>query len=986
MTGNSKLKRAVGWALACLAALLLLPSAAFAAGNESRHPNYITDVFNEETGLPTGEANTVVQGRDGYLWIGSYGGLIRYDGSTFTDYSSRLESSAIRALFAGSDGALYIGTNDAGAYRLKDDEFTHLAPEGDRGFLCVRGFAEGPDGTVYAASTTGLGRINGEQIIPYQYPELENEHFLSVMLDLEGNLWAMSDSGDVCVLDETGVLATIASPALFHDGRIYAIAAGDWGELYFASAEGRLKILSEEPGATVMGDVSTYVCREIDLSELGAINHIKPLVDGTVLISALNGFGFLDGSGGFQRVDRPADKNLSANWAEIDHEGNRWVASSNYGVLRYSLGCYDSCNYNSNLGELTINAVTKSGDRFYLGTDSGILVFDDDWNALDTPLEETFRGVRIRNVATDARGRVWMASYSAHGAACYDPAADALTDFGTAEGLLSETVRVVFPLSDGRMLVGSQLGVNLIENGKVTESWSAAEGLENTSVLCAMEMDGRIFVGTDGSGIYEITASGLVHYGAEQGLSQGVVLRMAPDADGNGSFYACAGDKLYYFENGAFRVLSSMEHGAGSIYSIYDRNGRIWLLQNGGIFAADKAGVLNEETVYTAQYGVKCGLTGTLSANTWNYLDSDGALYMPTRSGVSKFHFFGPSVVMPRAILNNITVDDTVYEHPKSLTIPRDARRVTVDISELLFSDMSEFILAYQLEGFDTAETTTTDKHISVSYTNLPGGNYTMKIRIIDPLTGVSSAHADLQITKEKRLTEQIWFFLLCCAVATAAVIAAARLIVARKTRNLLKRQEEQSRYISDITKVFSQCVDLRDAYTNGHSARVAKYTRMLAEKLGKSPEEVERMYRIALLHDVGKISIPDAVLNKPGRLTDEEYTVMKSHSERGYDVLKNIDIAPELALGAGCHHERWDGRGYPKGLKEDEIPEVAQIIGVADTFDAMYSTRPYRKKMPLESVVAEIKRCRGTQLSPKVVDAFLQLVDEGAFRDDEVQ
>ena len=112
----------------------------------------------------------------------------------------------------------------------------------------------------------------------------------------------------------------------------------------------------------------------------------------------------------------------------------------------------------------------------------------------------------------------------------------------------------------------------------------------------------------------------------------------------------------------------------------------------------------------------------------------------------------------------------------------------------------------------------------------------------------------------------------------------------------------------------------------------------------------------------------------------------MKSHSERGYDVLKNIDIAPELALGAGCHHERWDGKGYPKGLKEDEIPEVAQIIGVADTFDAMYSTRPYRKKMPLESVVAEIKRCRGTQLSPKVVDAFLQLVDEGAFRDDEVQ
>ena len=196
----------------------------------------------------------------------------------------------------------------------------------------------------------------------------------------------------------------------------------------------------------------------------------------------------------------------------------------------------------------------------------------------------------------------------------------------------------------------------------------------------------------------------------------------------------------------------------------------------------------------------------------------------------------------------------------------------------------------------------------------------------------------------------------------------------------MLEEQKDKQRLINEMTKVFAKCIDMKDQYTQGHSTRVAIYTAMIAKKLGKSQEEIEKIFNIALLHDIGKISIPDKILNKPGRLDDDEFAIMKSHSQNGYNVLKEIEIAPDISLGAGCHHEKYDGSGYPRHLKGDEIPEVAQIIAVADAFDAMYSTRPYRRQMPLEEVVNEIKRCSGSQFNPKMVDAFLELIDQGAF------
>ena len=180
-----------------------------------------------------------------------------------------------------------------------------------------------------------------------------------------------------------------------------------------------------------------------------------------------------------------------------------------------------------------------------------------------------------------------------------------------------------------------------------------------------------------------------------------------------------------------------------------------------------------------------------------------------------------------------------------------------------------------------------------------------------------------------------------------------------------------------EVVQTLAEAIDAKDAYTNGHSSRVAAYTREIAKRAGYSERELRSIYMAGLLHDVGKIGIPDAVITKPGRLTDEEYAEIKQHPVIGAKILENIRDMPSLSEGARWHHERYDGRGYPDGLKGEQIPEKARIIAVADAYDAMTSNRSYRSGMQQEAVKAEIERCKGAQFDPRFADIMLQMIRE---------
>ncbi len=200
---------------------------------------------------------------------------------------------------------------------------------------------------------------------------------------------------------------------------------------------------------------------------------------------------------------------------------------------------------------------------------------------------------------------------------------------------------------------------------------------------------------------------------------------------------------------------------------------------------------------------------------------------------------------------------------------------------------------------------------------------------------------------------------------------------VDKQTRKAEEKKKQFQRLSIQVMQSLAGAIDAKDRYTKGHSQRVAMYSREIAGRYGYDEEKQEDVYFAGMLHDIGKIGIPNEIINKTGKLTDEEYEIIKTHPSIGGDILSNISEIPNIAIGARWHHERYDGKGYPDGLKGKDIPELARVIGVADAYDAMTSKRSYRDVLSQEIVRLEIKKGKGTQFDPVFAEIMLEMIDE---------
>ena len=258
-------------------------------------------------------------------------------------------------------------------------------------------------------------------------------------------------------------------------------------------------------------------------------------------------------------------------------------------------------------------------------------------------------------------------------------------------------------------------------------------------------------------------------------------------------------------------------------------------------------------------------------------------------------------------------------------------------------------------------------------------------ILYVDMNRNVENSTLDFEYSFNKSILSEP---LVVISLFSAAIWAIALLFVTAmemQAKRFRERHQRDNQIIEESIDTFTGFIDAKDPYTNGHSKRVALYTRLIAQELGYEGEDLDRIYYIALLHDCGKIGVPDNVLGKPGKLTDEEFQIIKSHTVKGGEILRSFKSIEGVNEGALYHHERYDGRGYPEGRAGEDIPYIARMICVADSFDAMNTNRVYREKLSKETIMEEIRKNKGKQFDPEIADVMLKLIDEGTITIDRV-
>ncbi|MBR4910945.1 MAG: HD domain-containing protein [Clostridia bacterium] len=939
---------------------------------------YSTVIYDNANGLPTSDANSIVQTSEGFIWIGSYSGLIRYDGNEFYRYDSATGVSSVVSLFVDSKDRLWIGTNDSGVFMLKNGVFTSYDRNQGLRSSSIRSMEEDSAGNILIATTQGMAYIDTDLVMHYiDEPQINREYVCELVNDGKGTVYGVTLSGAFFTVNDLSLTAFYGGDS-FGFGTINTVYPDPVNEGYI--------YLGTQNATVVHGRLEDHmsgaeVMRVDPQLNVRCIRYI----DGLLWVCADNGIGFLSGDTYVALNSLPM--NNSVEHMICDFEGNLWFTSSRQGIMKIVRNRFTDISAMADLPAMVVNTTFFKDGLLYIGTDRGLVLLDRNYSQVSNGITAMLSSARIRSIHSDSKDRLWFGTNSDYGLVCYDPVTGQIECYNHSNGLASNRARTMLEMSDGRIAVATNSGVNFIQNGVVSALYNGNQGISNLEILCLEEgPSGELYAGSDGDGIYVINKGKVSRIGRENGLRSEVILRMRRDSVDKELYWIITSNSIAYMKGDRVTSLNEFPY-ANNFDLCFDDFGRVWVLSSNGIYVVSREALLSGNKVDYILYDTSSGLPCAATANSYSYLEKSGTLYIAASTGVSSVDINDTTYESEtiRLSVPYLTADNEyLFVENGQVKVPASCKRLVINAYAFSYS-LNNPHLRVCLEGFDDAPIALTQHELSpLTYTNLPGGTYTFRISVIDTMTGLETETLTVRIIKEKSITEHIWFWVLLVVFVMVLAGAVVFLIARRKTIALAKKQKEHEKLIDEMTNVFANCIDMKDSYTNGHSHRVAKYTAMLAEKLGKSPEEVAKMHRIALLHDIGKISIPDSILNKPGKLTDEEYAVMKSHSSRGYEILKSISIAPELAEGAGCHHERQDGHGYPNGIEKESIPEVAQIIAVADTFDAMFSTRPYRKRMPLEDIVAELRRCSGTQLNEKVVNALLELIDEGAVSEEE--
>ncbi|MCR4890982.1 MAG: HD domain-containing protein [Lachnospiraceae bacterium] len=942
-------------------------------------------LYDNSKGLPTSEANAIAQTSEGFIWIGSYAGLIRYDGNNFERMDSTGGLTSIKCLYVDRQDRLWIGTNDNGVAVMEHGNLRFWGKLEGMKSAHTRAITEDENGTIYVATTCGITTIDSD----FNLSSMEDEAIAEAdMRDLrlgsDGLIYGTTDGGDFLTIRNGELLDYVS----IEDSGIEGIGGmlpdpKKPGKVYLEGADFCFYYADINDGFKLE--------RKINIEPLTYIKQIE-YIDGKLWICAGNGIGVLEEGDKFTLMENlPMTNNVGH--VMTDYLGNLWFTSTRQGVMKVVPNQFSDLSERYNLPEVVVNSTSKCEDKLFLATDIGLEVVDENGLLPELPLNkavklpgneqssddliELLKGCRIRSVIRDSKDRIWISTWRKYGLLRYDHGD--LKAFSEEDGLLSNNVRTVREREDGSFLVAVTGGVNVIQDDRIIASYGKEDGIENTESLTVEEgNNGDIIIGSNGGGIYIVSESGVRNINVEDGLSSDTLMRIKKDTKRD-LYWIIAGNGIAYMD-ADYNVTTVRKFPYPNNFDFFENSkGDIWVLGGEGIYVAKAEELLANGELNPVFYGIANGLPCIATANSYSDLTPEGDLYIAGSTGICKVNIEVPfeDVNDLKAAVPYVKADETVIYPDRSgvITVPAETHKLTV-FGYVYNYSLTNPLVSYRLKGFDSKSTTVRrSEMLPLDYTNLKGGKYDFVMNLKDSM-GRENKEVTVRIVKIKAFYEELWFLLAVGLLALVLLIFIIRIFFNRRVKVLEGKQQEVREQFEQTAEALASAIDAKDRYTNGHSRRVAEYSEMIAREAGKSDEECEKIYFTALLHDVGKIGVPIDILSKKGRLTDEEFEKIKEHPVIGGQILSSIRKSPWLSIGARYHHERYNGRGYPEGLKGEDIPEIARIIAVADSYDAMTSNRSYRNAIPQHIVREELVKGMGTQFDPEFAKIMVHMVD----------
>ncbi len=963
-----------------LSMLMSADAKAAVSGGTTDYNDYVQSVYSSNNGLPCGEANDIAQTNDGVLWIGTYAGLYRYNGREFRWVDEYESVKNVNCLYVDEEGRLWIGTNDNGlSIVIREKVVNVLDQTSGLPSNSVRCIIRSSDGYYYVGTTGSL------QI-------LTMNNGLKATDTLEEVYYS-----DSITADDLGHVAVVAS-----DGRLFLMKQGKiQSSIQLPDGQEQFNCCAFAPDGTLMAGTSTNHIYSYDVSgddlkqldmiscgEISSINDLNYIDDGTLFISSDSGVSYLDRTG--YHLLNTNDFNNSIDHMLYDYQGNLWFTSSRLGLLRMAKSPFKDVYGAIGMERRVVNTIVRWQDCYYIGTDKGLDVVDKECHRqIVNDLTEELDGMRIRCMYVDERDHLWVCTYGS-GLMEYSGSGESWS-YNAENGSFGNRARIVTGLSDGTILAAGDTGISYIRDHRITETIRNEDGLINSMILTLTERsDGTILAGTDGDGMAVLKDGKVTDMlTREDGLSSGVILRTIRDPKSEGVFIVTSNSLCYLEPDGDIRVLDKFPYFNNYDIWVKDED-TLFVMSSAGIYVVERDELVAGGDIAWELLDARRGLGTSLTANSWNYDNGNGELFLPCDTGVYIIDVekYNSDVRSYRMQLASVHLDGVKQPLARmgAITVGQGVSRIELD-PEILNYTIQEPNVGYYLEGYDTRWTIVPQNSLNnIIYVNLPAGDYTFHLAIFDSAGDRVLEERKFELIKEGEFYEHPGFTVYMLLLLSAFLIWFTWFVVQRQLNN----QQIKLNMANETVMAIANAVDAKDVRTHQHSMRVAEYSELIAREMGcfkgwQKNKTISNLKKAAQLHDIGKIGVPDSVLNKVGRLTDEEYEQMKSHVTRGAEILKDFTLVEHVVDGTLYHHERYDGKGYPYHLKGEEIPVFARIIGVADAFDAMTSNRVYRNHMDTDYVITEMKRGRGTQFDPDALDAFFRLIEKGVIDLDEI-